>query len=216
MIETRDLTFSYPGGILLRFPDFRCRPEEQWLILGESGSGKTTFLHLLAGIRSPGSGQVIIRDQDITSLSPKKLDAFRGRHIGLVFQTPHFIDALTIRQNVVLACKMSGHSISHGEVDTWLNRLGIGHRADALPFRCSQGEQQRASIVRALVHRPALLLADEPTSALDDRHCDEVVRLLLEQTRQSQTALVIVTHDQRLRNHFPNALILTSHVQPLA
>lgn len=211
MIECQGLQFAYPGGATLRFPDFYCGARGEWLILGESGSGKTTMLQLLAGLRKPTAGRVMLNGTDLHSLSGSRLDQFRGQYIGLVFQTPHFLQALNIRQNIALAQKLAGKAVDYTQVDAMLDRLGIGHRAQAHPHQCSQGEQQRASIARALINRPALLLADEPTSALDDRHCREVLGLLEEQSRASQAALIIVTHDQRLKDRITNTLTLTAH-----
>lgn len=211
MIESQGLQFAYPGGAVLRFPDLHCGPQGEWLILGESGSGKTTMLQLLAGLRKPTAGKVMLNGTDLHGLSGSRLDRFRGKYIGLVFQTPHFLQALNIRQNIALAQQLAGKSVDYAQVDAMLDRLGIGHRAHARPLQCSQGEQQRASIARALINRPALLLADEPTSALDDRHCREVLDLLAEQSRASQAALIIVTHDQRLKDRISNTLTLSAH-----
>ncbi len=211
MIDATRLLFSYPGGVQFRFPDFSCKSEEQWLVLGESGSGKTTFLHLLAGLRTPQSGQVKVQGTDLQSLSAGAIDQFRGKHIGIVFQTPHFLQALTIRQNLALAQKLAGNQVDYKQVDALLDRLGIGHRGHALPRHCSQGEQQRASIGRAVINHPAILLADEPTSALDDKHCNEVLALLDEQSKASKSALIIVTHDQRLKGRIPQTITLSTH-----
>lgn len=211
MIRSVGLSFSYDAGKGFHFPDITVSSDEACLILGESGCGKTTLLQLLAGLRTPQSGQVFIQDQDIHQLSGSERDVFRGRHIGLVFQTPHFLQALNIRQNIALAQKLAGQPVDYAAVDRLLDRLGIGHCASSMPPHCSQGEQQRASIARALINRPALLMADEPTSALDDRHCDEVLSLLEEHSRDASTALIIVTHDQRLKGRISKSVTLTAH-----
>jgi len=211
MIETQGLEFAYPGGAVLRFPDLQCGPQDEWLILGESGSGKTTFLQLLAGLRQPRAGKILLNGTDMYSLSSGAIDRFRGRHIGVVFQTPHFLQALSVRQNIALAQQLAGNPVDYRQVETMLQRLGIAHRAHAKPSQCSQGEQQRASLARALINKPDLLLADEPTSALDDRNCLEVLRLLEEQSRASQSALIIVTHDQRLKDRISKTLTLSAH-----
>ena len=212
MIEATGLQFSYPDSSPLEFPDLRCAPREHWLILGESGCGKTTYLHLLAGLRTPTSGMVSIDGTNLHALNGRERDRFRGRHIGLVLQTPHFLQALTINENVLLAQKLAGHPLDTSRVQTMLDRLGIAHRAQAYPRQCSQGELQRASIARALINRPALLLADEPTSALDDTHCREVLNLLEEHSDASNATLVIVTHDQRLKGQIPHTITLRPHV----
>jgi ABC-type lipoprotein export system ATPase subunit len=211
MIRSVDLSFSYGRGKEFHFPDIAVGADEACLILGESGCGKTTLLQLLAGLRKPQSGQVWIQDQDLHQLSGSDQDLFRGRHIGLVFQTPHFLQALNIRQNIALAQKLAGQPVDYEAVDRLLDRLGIRHCATAMPKYCSQGEQQRASIARALINTPALLMADEPTSALDDRHCEEVLTLLEEHTRDAGTALLIVTHDQRLKGRIAKSVTLSAH-----
>lgn len=211
MLEAKGLTFSYADGRGFSFPDLRCEPGAHWLVLGESGSGKTTFLHLLAGLRTPTAGSVMLDGTDLHRLPQGQVDRFRGSHIGLVFQTPHFLQALTLRQNLVLAQRLAGKPADPAAADALLARLGLAHRADALPRHCSQGEQQRASIGRAVINSPAVVLADEPTSALDDRHCTEVIALLEEYSGSCGAALVIVTHDQRLKGRSFQTLTLERH-----
>lgn len=212
MIHAHALTYAYPDGVRLKFPDIRCTANDQLLILGESGCGKSTLLQLLAGIRTPATGSVSIKDTALHTLNGAARDAFRGKHIGIVFQTPHFLEALTIRENLFLAQKMAGNVIDRTKVTTLLTRLGIAHRGNAYPRQCSQGELQRTSIARALINEPLVVLADEPTSALDDRHCETVIQLLEEQSLISKAALIVVTHDQRLKSYFPQTITLTGHV----
>lgn len=211
MLEATGLTFAYEDGRSFSFPDLHCAPGAHWLVLGESGTGKTTFLHLLAGLRTPTAGRVMLNGTDLHRLPAGQVDRFRGSHIGLVFQTPHFLQALTLRQNLVLAQRLAGRPADPAAATVLLERLGIAHRADALPRRCSQGEQQRASIGRAVINRPAVVLADEPTSALDDRHCGEVLALLEETSGACGASLVIVTHDQRLKGRSYQTLTLERH-----
>lgn len=211
MIEARGLRYAYAGSPEMVFPDVHCYTAEKLLILGDSGCGKTTLLQLLAGLRKPKSGEVIIREENIYQKSGSSLDQFRGKHIGIVFQTPHFLKALSMRENVALAQRLAGHKIDYTKVDHLLDVLEISHRRHAHPYACSQGEQQRASIARALINQPTLVLADEPTSALDDRHCMEVLHLLEKHVQAIKASLIIVTHDQRLKNYIPKAINLTAH-----
>ena len=211
MLEATGLTFSYGDGRRFSFPDLRCQPGAHWLVLGESGTGKTTFLHLLAGLRTPTAGSVMLNGTDLHRLPQGQVDRYRGSHIGLVFQTAHFLQALTLRQNLVLAQRLAGRPADPAAADALLGRLGLAHRADALPRHCSQGEQQRASIGRAVINGPTVVLADEPTSALDDRHCAEVISLLEEYSGSCGAALVIVTHDQRLKGRSFQTLTLERH-----
>lgn len=192
------------------FPDVSCGRGEQWLILGESGSGKTTLLHLLGGLRKPQKGQIIVGDTDITSLSGQHLDVFRGRNIGIVFQQAHFVRSLTIEENLLLAQKLAGMPTDDNQVHQLLARLNIKDKANDKPHRLSVGERQRASICRALINRPSLILADEPTSALDDHNCHEVIQLIKNQAAADEVTLLIVTHDNRLKSEFEHQIVLNN------
>lgn len=200
MLKTRNLKYRYTGGTSFEFPDIEVGEQEEWLLIGPSGSGKTTLLNLIAGFLSPENGTVSIDGTDFTSLSSAARDKFRGRVMGMVFQSSHFIASLTVEQNLLLAQSLSGKKKSKQQARELLQRLGIGDKNKRKPHQLSVGEQQRASIARALVTKPKLILADEPTSALDDQNCDEVVNLLREQAKESGASLLIVTHDNRLKD----------------
>ncbi|MEK7253741.1 MAG: ABC transporter ATP-binding protein [Bacteroidota bacterium] len=210
MLKTENLQFSYDASHSLRFPDIRCGKGEHWLLLGQSGSGKTTFLHLLGGLLTPKQGSVMIGDAALNALSSSQLDKFRGKKIGIVFQTPHFVPSLTVGENLALAQQLAGIPIDKNRIRHLLERLAVGHKINASTANLSQGEQQRAAIARALVNRPEVILADEPTSALDDVNTDEVVRLLEEQASEANATLLVVTHDGRLKSKFPNQIQLKS------
>ncbi|MDX2245649.1 MAG: ATP-binding cassette domain-containing protein [Bacteroidia bacterium] len=208
MLSSQSLVFSYPEGQSFHFPDILCEKGQSLLVLGESGKGKTTFLHLLAGLLIPQSGEVRVGDTSIFSLKSGARDTFRGRNIGIVFQRAHFITALSVRDNLLMAQYLAKKPQDPRVAETLLNRLGLEHKSTARPHRLSQGEQQRVAIARALINHPAVILADEPTSALDDRNSAAVADLLEAQASQAGAALVIVTHDVRLKNRFPNQVIL--------
>ena len=208
MLETKKLEFSYDGKQVLHFPDIHCPKGEHWLLLGQSGSGKTTLLHLLGGLLSPSKGEVKVSGKSLQSLSTGTLDRFRGKHIGIIFQTSHFVQALTVEENLMLAQRLAGLSISKSRIQSLLERLNIGHKLKSKPKKLSQGEQQRVAIARALVNQPAVILADEPTSALDDSNCDEVIQLLEEQANAANSTLLVVTHDGRLKERFKNKILL--------
>lgn len=193
---------------MLQFPDIRCQKGEHWLLLGQSGSGKTTLLHLLGGLLSPSEGQVTINETSLKSLSTSALDKFRGKNIGIIFQTSHFVKALTVQENLMLAQQLAGLKISKPRIKELLDRLNIGHKLHSKPHQLSQGEQQRVAIARALVNQPAIILADEPTSALDDHNCDEVIQLLEEQAAAANATLLVVTHDSRLKEKFDHKILL--------
>lgn len=211
MIQTNALTFQYdPSGPLLAFPDVQCGPRERLLLLGESGCGKTTLLHLLCGMLQPASGSVSLNGQDLGSLSEAARDRYRGQHVGIVFQKSHFVQSLTVLENIAIPAFLQGVAFDKNAGLAMLEQLGIAHKAHQRPRHLSIGEQQRAGIARALIHRPSIVLADEPTSALDDSSTSAVIGLLEEQAAAVGAALVIVTHDQRLKDRYAHRIELTA------
>ena len=203
MLQTKDLSYRYPNGETLSFPDLDCPAGSTRLLLGKSGSGKTTLLQLLAGLRRPTAGRVLVAGQDLSALSGTALDRFRGRHVGLVFQTAHFLRALTLRENLRLTQQLAGQPTNERRIGELLERLDLGHKATARPGNLSVGQQQRAAIARAILNQPAVILADEPTSALDDGNATAVLTLLCEQAAAVNATLLIVTHDNRLTDLIP-------------
>ncbi len=208
MLKAENLKYSYGGKHVLSFPDISCANGEHWLLLGQSGSGKTTLLHLLGGLLSPQSGEVRVAGTRMGDLSASDLDRFRGKNIGIIFQQSHFVRALTVEENLLLAQQLAGLKPDRKRSAELLAHLDIGHKGQSRPDRLSQGEQQRAAIARALMNRPNLILADEPTSALDDRNCLEVLALLEREAGEAGATLLIVTHDGRLKERFTNRISL--------
>lgn len=201
MLVAKDLKFTYLNGPSFTFPDFTCGKEEQLLLLGESGKGKTTLLHLLAGMLKASSGTLELMETDLRNLSAGELDRFRGEHIGIVFQTAHFVESLNVEDNLIMPQYLCSKKIDRQKAKTILSRLNLEHKLKEFPKNLSVGEQQRVAIARALMNDPQVILADEPTSALDDKNAMEVIQLLEEQAKATGAALVIVTHDQRLKDH---------------
>lgn len=204
MIAINAVSHHYPGGQAIAFKDWQINKGEQWLLLGESGSGKTTLLHILTGILKPEAGEVRINETSIYTLSSKKLDQFRGRNIGIVFQRPHLIKSLSISDNLVLAQSFAGLPADLNRVQEVLSSLGIADKKHAYPDQLSQGQLQRVSIARAVINRPTLLIADEPTSSLDDKNAKAVSDLLLQQSDINQATLIVATHDKRVKDAFTN------------
>lgn len=210
MIQAQNLKFSYDGSRSLSFPNIACDDGEHWLLLGQSGSGKTTLLHLLGGLLSPQSGSIKVGETDMSRLKGSSLDKFRGQNIGIIFQTAHFLTALTVEENLLLAQQLSGEEIDKQLIINVLKSLNLEHKLKSKTSELSVGEQQRVAIARALVNSPKLILADEPTSALDDKNTDEVIQLLEKTATEANATLIIVTHDNRLKEYFKNQI----HLQP--
>ncbi len=208
MLKTQSLFFAYNQQVEFRFPDIELEAGDNLLVLGESGIGKTTLLHLMAGLLRPNAGKVELLGTVLHEMSPAKLDRFRGQHIGLVFQRPHFVQALTLEENLALVQYLAHKPHDKTHIKEVLDSLGIGHKLKAKPRQLSQGEQQRATIALAVINRPQLILADEPTSSLDDKNCTKAATLLKEQAALTGAQLVIITHDQRLKDQFQNTLSL--------
>jgi ABC-type lipoprotein export system ATPase subunit len=209
MIAVNNIKYNYSGSNSIEFPDFSFNQGEHALILGQSGCGKTTLLHLMCGILKPKSGTVTIDGQNLANLSGAQLDKFRGKKIGIIFQTPHFADALTVKENLNLAQYLAGRPKNDAEIKSILEDLSISHKLKSSVKALSQGEKQRVTIARALINKPTLILADEPTSALDDKNCEAVVNLLKSQAQKQNATLLIVTHDNRLNQMFNQKLILS-------
>ena len=208
MFSANNITFQYPKGQSFSFPDLKCNQGDRLLILGESGRGKTTLLHLLEGLLKPTGGSVNIGGTDTSSLSNAQLDKFRGKNIGIIFQTAHFVDALSVEDNLIMPQFLTGNKIDREKAKEILIRLNLGDKSNSKPASLSVGEAQRVAIARAVINNPQLILADEPTSALDDKNAEEVIRLLDEQASATGAALVIVTHDKRLKDRFSNQITL--------
>jgi putative ABC transport system ATP-binding protein len=208
MISTKNLRFSYSKDQEFIFPDLYCEAGSTLLITGDSGKGKTTYLHILAGLLQPKAGEIIINKTDLVSLSEKATDAFRGKNIGVVFQKSYFIAALTVLENLEMASWLATGKKHSKRAKKLLTQLGIENQAAKLPSQLSIGQQQRVSIARALMNEPKVLLADEPTSSLDDKNAEKVIDLLTSLSKEYKAALLIVTHDNRIKEKFINKITL--------
>ena len=164
-------------------------------IVGSSGSGKSTLLHLLGGVDRPTSGTVKIEGEDIYKLDDDKLAIFRRRQVGLIYQFYNLIPVLNVRENITLPCELDGKEVDEAALEELLEVLGLKNRIGHLPNQLSGGQQQRVSIGRALMNRPALVLADEPTGNLDSRSSDEIVELLKLSNRKFRQTIVMITHN---------------------
>ena len=210
MLRTQRLRYRYAdGGPEMAFPDLDVDRGQELLLLGASGTGKTTLLHLIAGMRTPDAGEVTLNEDAFSTLSTAHRDLARGRHMGIVFQTAHFVRSLTVSENLALARTLAGLDPDPDRIAELLAGLGLSHKLNARVDALSVGEQQRVSIARAVVHGPGIILADEPTSALDDVNTDAVLDLLRTQASEAGAALLIVTRDQRLKDRMADRVELT-------
>jgi putative ABC transport system ATP-binding protein len=167
-------------------------------LVGPSGSGKSTLLMVLAGLERPTAGSVRVADAMLTDLSEDKLAAFRGREIGIVFQSFHLIPTMTALENVAVPLELAGHDDPFGIARAELEAVGLGERTTHYPTQLSGGEQQRVAVARALAPKPAILVADEPTGNLDGPTGRQIADLLFEAPATRGTTLVLVTHDLAL------------------
>lgn len=200
---------------LLDYPDWELPAGSMALVTGPSGSGKTTLLHLLAGLLVPDQGRILIGDTAISTLPEHGRDRFRGKHVGIVFQSLHLVPRLTVIDNLMLVAYATGAvqatrtgSPFRQHAESLLDRLDISHLAGVPAATLSNGQAQRVALARALVHRPAVVLADEPTSAVDDLACERILGTLRDASADNGATLVVSSHDRRLHGCFPQHLTL--------
>ena len=201
MYKRQGLSISYPLKTI-EFPDLRIKKGEHHLIIGESGSGKTSLLNILGGILQPKTGNVLISETDIFSLKKSSLDSFRGNNLGFIFQTPHFIKSLNLLDNLLMSQFCAGLKNKKNDAISLMEKVGLNNKLNAKISELSEGEKQRVSIVRGLLNAPKIILADEPTSALDDSSCNNVIDLMTNLANEVDATLLIVTHDKRLKDRF--------------
>ena len=198
-------SFSQPDGSdlpILDIPEFNVAAAEQMVIVGRSGCGKTTLLHIIAGIGRPTSGKVRVDDWEITLLPEAECDRFRAERIGYVFQTFNLLPGFTALENVLLAMRFARGHADRSRAKDLLTRVGLAHRTTHRPPMLSVGEQQRVAVARALANRPKLVLADEPTANVDSGSQQQVLDLIRDSCRQEDVALVMVTHAPEVAKQF--------------
>lgn len=212
ILQVKNLSKSYPvadgSQQVLENLDLRLNAGQVMMLLGPSGSGKSSLLSLLAGLEPPDRGAISIQGTEITALNEAERTAFRRRNIGVVYQFFNLIPTLTVMENVLLPLSLNGRLAEQEEAERQLARMGLSDKLDRFPEQLSGGEQQRVAICRALVHKPALLLADEPTGSLDNDTAEIVLEMLLEQVREHNLTLVMVTHSEALTAHADRVLRL--------
>jgi len=200
MLRLENISKFFPQrGIVLNNLSLEAGEGDSIAITGPSGSGKTTLMNIIGALDRPDSGDVMFRGNSILKLSPDELAGYRNRNIGFVFQDHLLLNHLNIRENILLpllANQIGDNEFSDKEeyCDKLMERVGITGLKDKYPFQISGGEAQRATIVRALIRKPSLLLADEPTGSLDSKNAENLGRLLVELNREFRIALIVATH----------------------
>jgi putative ABC transport system ATP-binding protein len=202
LLEISELVKTYPrsGGGVHRVVDvgeFSLEPGAQCALRGESGTGKTTFLNLIAGILAPDRGTIRLDGRDLGGLGEAGRDRLRAETIGYIFQTFNLLQGHTALENVELGMAF-GRGVDRARAAALLQRVGLGDKLGHFPRQLSTGQQQRVAVARALANRPKLVLADEPTGNLDRRHSREALALIREVCQETGAALLLVSHDERV------------------
>lgn len=202
LLEVKNLSKTYGQGEAavhaLRGATFTVPKGEFVAVVGESGSGKSTLLNLIGGLDTPTEGKVLIDGKDIFAMKDRSLTVFRRRNIGFVFQSFNLIPELTVEQNILFPVLLDYQTPDRAYLEELLEVLGLTERRHHLPGQLSGGQQQRAAIGRALITRPALILADEPTGNLDTRNSGEVIALLKKAFRSYEQTIVMITHSRTI------------------
>lgn len=201
-------SFVTPDGVragVVDIAEFSLGAGEQVALRGESGSGKTTFLNLIAGILAPDSGRIEVDGVDMAALGEARRDKLRAAKIGYIFQTFNLLQGCTVLENVMLGMAFGPGGADRARARAILERVGLGARMDHFPRQLSTGQQQRVAVARALVNAPKLVLADEPTGNLDRRNSVDALALIRETCRETGAALLLVSHDEQVLAQFPGA-----------
>ncbi len=222
VIQARGLTRSYRQGDtelrVLRGIDLDIAPGERVAILGASGVGKSTLLHLLGGLDKPTDGKVLVAGADMAAGDERARARIRNRHLGFVYQFHHLLPEFSALENVAMPLLIGGTPAKKAaeEASDLLGRVGLAERLHHKPGELSGGERQRAAVARALINRPACILGDEPTGNLDERNAAQIYELMLELNREFRTSVVLVTHDPQLASRMDRRLEMTGGLlQPI-
>ncbi len=211
MIQLQSVSFNYPrSNFRLQIGELSVAANEKVAVVGPSGSGKTTLLNLICGISVPNTGTVSVLQQDVSAMTDKQRRGFRVKNIGSIFQQFELVDYLNVRDNILLPYFVNGELNLDGEVrkraEQLAEQVGIADKLKRSVTKLSQGEQQRVAICRALLTRPALILADEPTGNLDPENKHRILDLLFQQCQENDLTLIAVTHDTGILSGFDRTI----------
>lgn len=217
MIDSRGLRYAYPGGEPLQLDDVSVEQGGTLLLRGASGSGKSTWLALAAGLLTPGAGEIVVAGQSVGALPPAARDAWRARHIGFLPQKLHLSEALTVGDNLALVYFAAGLPVDRPAIGRVLQGLGLDAALHTRrPSQLSGGQAQRVALARAMLLQPRVFLVDEPTASLDDAACTNAVALLHRAAKDLRATLVIATHDARVVQALPHAQVLAFQAEVVA
>lgn len=203
ILQTNNLTKVYDAEVKVEAlvdVNFNLSKGDLVAIIGDSGSGKSTFLHLLAGVDKPSSGDIFIEDKNITKLNKEDLTIFRRRNIGVIYQFFNLIPNINVKKNILLPILLDDKKVDQEYFDEILSILGIKDKLNRFPRELSGGEQQRVAIARSLITRPAIVLADEPTGNLDRKNSDDIISLFKLVNQRLNSTIMIITHDEKVAN----------------
>jgi putative ABC transport system ATP-binding protein len=208
VIETRGLTYAYPHAQSLPLPDVVVPQGGTLLLRGPSGSGKSSWLAMAAGLMTPSAGEIVVAGQSVGALAAGARDTWRARHVGFLPQKLHLSDALSVSDNLALVYFAAGLPLDRAAIVRSLDALQVGAFAARRPSQLSGGQAQRVALARALLLRPCVILADEPTASLDDDASAMALSLLRDSAARLEATLVIATHDARVWQTLPQAQVL--------
>lgn len=203
ILQTNNLTKVYDAEVKVEAlvdVNFNLSKGDLVAIIGDSGSGKSTFLHLLAGVDKPSSGDIFIEDKNITKLNKEDLTIFRRRNIGVIYQFFNLIPNIDVKKNILLPILLDDKKVDQEYFDEILSILGIKDKLNRFPRELSGGEQQRVAIARSLITRPAIVLADEPTGNLDRKNSEDIISLFKLVNQRLNSTIMIITHDEKVAN----------------
>jgi putative ABC transport system ATP-binding protein len=210
---TKHLGRNSKRTFTLHISEFTLEAAQHLALVGASGSGKTTLLHLISGIIRPDEGSIRIAGTDITTLTEAQRDRFRAKHIGIVHQTFNLLQGLTARENVLVATMFTDNKGVEDRTNALLERLGLGAKMHNKPRELSIGEQQRVAVARALVNKPALILADEPTASVDAPNAARVIEEMRAVASEDGASILTITHDAAVQAMFPKCVQIQNVVQ---
>ena len=199
MLICENISFAIDGSKLISDINLKIQPQKDLLITGPSGIGKTSLLSILCGLQKPTQGNVKYNDINLYDMSENKIDDFRGKELGIVFQNFNLINSFTIKQNLDIANTVSKQN-NNDQLYDLLQRVGLAEKSHLQVSKLSVGEKQRLAVARAFIGKPKWIFCDEPTSSLDNKNTDVIINLIKEESLRCKASLILITHDTRVQS----------------